>query len=348
MNAEAAVEEDTLTTALADAWDASENSDGTEQQGGEVSEPDSEPGSPEELAASESSPESDKSGDFDTEVQSGEEDAESVNTLAESNEKPPVGLSLEAREAWKDVPDAVKADIVKREKDYEKGIIQYSQQAKRAEGMDRALAPYQQYLQMNGGAGQAIQTLLQTGSGLQMGSPQQKAQIVANLIKQFGVDIKSLDSMLVGEAPTPEVQQQNQFSQMLDQRLGPLQQQLQQYQQRDQYNQQQGQNEVAQEVNQFGTQNEFYSDVRGQMADLLDMAANRGKEMSMDEAYNLACASHPEISKIMNGRASQKSVAGKRNAASSIHGSPGGGGGNAPPNSTLEALNTAWDEAGRM
>jgi hypothetical protein len=327
---EVELEEDTLSSALADAWDASDSTD-------EV---------PVEAAAEEVPAEGEpKSEEW---LRTGEPDANQPEANQPADDKAPDGLSLEAREAWKDVPESVKADIVKRENDYANGIAKHRQATQRVQGMDRALQPYQQYLQMNGGAGQTIQTLLQTGSSLQMGSPHQKAQVVANLIKQFSVDISQLDSMLVGEAPAPEQQQQNQFEQMLNQRLGPMQQQLQGYQQREQQQQHQAQGQVAQEVSAFGTNNEFYNDVRGDMADLLDMAANRGREMSMDEAYNLACSNHPQISKIMNGRVSQKTVTQKRRAASSISGSPGGGMSKGAPNSTMAALNDAWDSAGQM
>jgi hypothetical protein len=212
--------------------------------------------------------------------------------------------------------------------------------------MDRSLAPFQQYFQMNGGAGQTIQGLLQTGASLQMGSPIQKAQMVANIIKQYSVDIKSLDNMLVGEAPSPEVQQQNHVQQAVQQAVAPYQQHMQQIQQQQQYQQQQVQGQVSQEVTNFGANNEFYNDVRGDMADLLDMAANRGREMNMDEAYKLACANHPQISSIMSGRTSQDSVNQKRRAASSISGSPSGAGG-AAAGSMNAALNSAWDNAGR-
>jgi hypothetical protein len=325
------VDEDTLTNALADAWDASESTDDE----------------PETAEASEA--EEGKEKPLNEGWIRRDEDADPLgSSQPEEREGAPVGLSLEAREAWKDVPDAVKADIVKRENDYANGIEKHRQATERVQGMDRALQPYQQYLQMNGGAGETIKTLLQTGSSLQMGSPQQKAQVVANLIQQFGVDIKSLDSMLVGEAPSAESQQQSQLEQMFNQRLAPMQQQLQQYQQRDQQQAQQAQGQVAQEVTQFGSDNEFYNDVRGDMADLLDMAANRNREMSMQEAYNLACNNHPQISKIMAGRTSQNTVNQKRNAASSIQGSPGGSMSKGAPNSTMAALHDAWDSAGRM
>ena len=111
---------------------------------------------------------------------------------------------------------------------------------------------------------------------------------------------------------------------------------------------QQAQGQVANEVNTFGSQNEFYNDVRSDMADLLDMAANRGRKMSMQEAYNTACAAHPQISKVMQSRQSSKSVQQKRQAASSIYGTSGGSMAASAPNSVAAALNDAWDSAGRM
>jgi hypothetical protein len=337
---ESEVEVDDLSTALATAWDESESTDDSQDIEGVQSA--SEPA--EEIS-------SDSGGRTETDEEAVQSDqvVEAVaDTVTDQHEKPPVGLSLEARESWKDTPDAIKADIVKRENDYAAGIEKHRQATERVQGMDKALQPYQQYLQMNGGAGQALQGLLQTGSSLQMGSPIQKAQVVANLIKQFGVDIKSLDSMLVGEAPTPETQQQNQFEQMFNERLAPIQQQLAGYQQREQQQNQQAQGQVAQEVTDFGTNNEFYTDVRGDMADLLDMAANRGRQMNMDEAYRLACANHPQISKIMSGRVSQQTVDSKRKAASSITGSPGGGMQGQGHSDRMGALNDAFDNVGRM
>ena len=68
--------------------------------------------------------------------------------------------------------------------------------------MDQALAPFQQYLAVTGEPpAKTIQGLLQTASILQMGSPVQRANTVASLIKQFGVDIRTLDDVLAGQQP---------------------------------------------------------------------------------------------------------------------------------------------------
>jgi len=263
-----------------------------------------------------------------------------------SLDTPPKGLSPAAREAWKETPEAVRADIARREADYAKGIEKHRANTERVKAMDQALAPFQQYMAVNGGPQQTIGTLLQTGAMLQMGNPTQKAQLVANMIKEFGVDIKALDSLLVGEQP--QADPNSQIDQLLQQKLQPLQQQLQRYQQQEQQAQMRSQQQIQSEVDQFAQQNEFYDDVKMEMADLLDMAANRGRQMTMQEAYEIACSTNPQISKIRQARSSQQVTQQRRAAASSVRGTRGSDGGTQAPSSTRAALEAAWDNAGRM
>ena len=354
MNDETEVQDepmDDLSAALAEAWDASEESDDGSGHDSAVSEPQMESNGVEESVSTD--------GRGTTDNESGvRPEPEEQGVLSQADQEsqsgldlatPPKGLSLEAREAWADVPDAVKSEIAKREQDYSNGIQHYATNAKRAEAMDQTLAPYQQFFQVNGGTGQTIQGLLQTGSVLQMGTPQQKAQTVANIIKQFGVDITALDGMLVGEAPPQEMQAQQHVQNMIDHQLQPMQQQLQHYQQREMQEEQAMQAEVGNTIQQFANDpaNEFYSDVSAQMADLLDMAGNRGQNMSLEDAYRTACMTHPQISEIMKRRADQSQVDQRKQAASSIHGTRGGAGGAATGKSSIEqALNDAWDSQG--
>ena len=274
-------------------------------------------------------------------------DAGGEVAAAETN-GPPVGLSPEAREVWKDTPKAVQEALVQREKQFATGIQKYAEAAKRAEGMDRALQPYQQYLAMNGGP-EHIGALLQTGAGLQMGSPVQKAQTVAKLIKDFGVDISTLDSLLVGDAPPAQAQQQNDTQMAIQQAMAPYQQFMQQQQQQQQMAQQQQGQQVQSEVQAFATNpaNEFYNDVKMDMADLMDMAANRGQNMPMEEAYKRACQMNTGISNILQSRTSANDIAGKVAAAASISGSPGGPGGGKNNPSLGDSIRDAWDNAGR-
>jgi len=354
MNDETEVQDepmDDLSAALAEAWDASEESDDGSGHESTVSQPEMESSGAEESVSADGGGSSDNESGVrpESEEQGITPQADQESQSGVDLSTPPKGLSLEAREAWADVPDAVKSEIAKREQDYSNGIQHYANNAKRAEAMDQTLAPYQQFFQVNGGAGQTIEGLLQTGSVLQMGTPQQKAQTVANIIKQFGVDITALDGMLVGEAPPQEMQAQQHVQNMINQQLQPMQQQLQQYQQREMQEQQAMQAEMGNTIQQFANDpaNEFYADVSAQMADLLDMAGNRGQNMSLEDAYKMACSAHPQISEIMKRRADQSQVDQRKQAASSIHGTRGGAGGAATGKSSIEqALNDAWDSQG--
>jgi len=325
---------------LAEAWDAAEADLPDEEQHDDELHQQSEPA---EIRADNESagPEGSAGGAEDGDLVQGGEAA--TGEAGNEQATPPVGLSPAAREVWNEVPDAVKAEITKREQDYERGIMKYSQNAKRAEMMDQMLGPYQQLFSINGGPGKTLPGLLQVASQLQMGTPQQKASTVASLIKQFGVDIGTLDNLLVGEAPPQEVLQQQTIEQQVQQGIARWQQA--QAAQAQQYTAQQ----VNTELQQFASdpQNEFYADVRSDMADLLDMAARRNQSMTLQQAYERAVQIHPQISQIIAARGQKQNTSMKQRAASSISGAPGGQGGGADVSSTRAALEEAWANAGR-
>lgn len=267
----------------------------------------------------------------------------------EDADKPPVGLSATAREAWKDTPKAVRDEVAKREKDFAMGIQKYAENAQRANQMDQAMAPFQQYFALSGEPpAKTVQTLLSTASTLQMGTPAQKAQTVANLIQQFAVDVPALDHLLSGSDVPRETQEASQIERLLQEKLAPYEQHMAALQAQQAAAAQQGQQQIMSELQQFQSdpKNEFYNDVRGDMADILDMAGKRGQNMTLDEAYRRACMLHPEVSKIMETRNLAPTPQQKR-AASSIKGSSGGSTTEQVGDSVQDALNAAWDAAMR-
>jgi hypothetical protein len=191
-----------------------------------------------------------------------------------------------------------------------------------------------------------------TASQLTAGSPAKKAQVVQNIINEYGVDITMLDSLLAGQpvADDPNAP----LLSAIDERLAPITDFMGTVQQ--------GRHEQAQEVTQeasteLGTfqqaHSEFYEDLREDMADLMEMATNRGRTMSLDQAYDHAANAHPEIGPILKqrvaaeaGKLDPAAVAAKRNAASSIRGSANSGGGPQADGSDTRALMTElWDDA---
>ena len=330
-------EERSLTDDLMDAWAASEGED--DVQPAETEEVSFDGADVPEQRSEEESPESVDSGG----VPIGEQEPEGAEVSGIGQDGgPPVGLSPAAREAWNETPQAVKDHIANYEQRLEGMAQKYGQDHQRVQAMDRALAPYQQFFAVNGGQpSQTVSQVLQTASILQMGTPHQKAALMANMVKQFGVDIGALDSALVGEQPNPEVSQQDMIQQAVNQAVAPFQQHMQQQ------NMQQ-QNAVNSEVAEFARNNEFFNDVRYKMADLMDNAAAQGRSMTTQEAYDEACWGNPEIRQILRDRETQAAMGQKQSAASSISGSPGGPSTPSAPSSLRGAIEAAWGDSGRM
>ncbi len=280
----------------------------------------------------------------------GAEEGDSAQSSQDEDLQPaPMSLPADAREAWKDTPPAMRSAIQKREQQYEQGIRKYAHQAKRAEQMDAKLAPYQPLFSANGNKpGELIDTLLQTATTLQMGSPMQKADMMNRLINNFGVDIQMLDNLIVGNN-TPEMQTQQQMQQMMQ----PFQQQMQQLQtQQQQFYQQQNQQletEALSSVEQFANDpaNEFYNEVSPLMADLMDLEANKGGSLTLQEAYDKAVSMTPAVQAIINSRTTQANLEKKRHAASSTKGSASSEVVDKVPKSLRGSIDAAWDAASR-
>jgi hypothetical protein len=259
----------------------------------------------------------------------------------------PSSLPPAAREAWKDAPEAIKEAMVKREEHYQNGIDKFRSDAGRAQEMDSALRPFEQYLSMNGGTAH-IGDLMRTGASLQMGTQVQKAEQIAGLIQQYGIDINTLDGILSGNGAPAATQQNDAISQQIQQAMQPYQQMAQGFQQQQQQQEQQSQQHVQNEIGTFSSNpdNEFYNDVRADMADILDTAAKHGTEMNLKQAYDRACQLHPEISNVIMARNNQNDLSAKRNAASSLSGTRGGTNSAVPTGSIRETINHVWDNVG--
>ena len=226
--------------------------------------------------------------------------------------EPPKGLSPEAREAWKDAPEAIRKDIQNWEQRQNDLAAKFSEDAKRAQAMDATLQPFNQFFQQNGGAQNVLPGLLQTGMALQYSSPEGRASLFANLLQQFPTDIEKLGSLLSEGWPEPKYDP-NQIQQMIDQRLGQFQ------------NQQYAQS-ANQALEQFASdpKNEFFQDVKGEMANIIDAAVANGRDLSLEDAYKIAVNMRDDIQRVIRSRQSQQQIQQRAPAASLVSGTPGG------------------------
>ena len=197
---------------------------------------------------------------------------------------------------------------------------------------------------------QGLQQVLQSASALYGGTPQQKVETVANLIAQFGVDIGTLDNILTsryenGQAPVPSPQDQilQQVDQRVNQAMAPLHQQQRQAQIE---RQERARSAVVEFAN--DPKNEFYRDVSGYMADIIDVAHAQGRNLTMQQAYDMACQMDPNVQSVLQQRQQRtaQQVAEERQrkeaASSSVSGSPGGQNIPKEPESVADYLEQAW------
>lgn len=264
----------------------------------------------------------------------GEPDKSEITVVGESNDdtssvkqdlKAPVGWSPKARENWSKLPVDVQQQITERESHIAQTMEQAAGDRKAQAAMNELTGNYAQLMATEGVRDpmQAISGLFDSANKMRNGSMEQRAGHIAGLVKYYGIDIGALDSALSGQI-TPQTQQNTQLEQLLDQRMAPINQFMGQLNQQQQQAQQAQMQQAQTEIAAFG--GEFMSDLRMQMADLIDAAAAQGRNLSLEDAYNAAASIHPEISGILAQRkhdadltGQQSQIANKRAAASTIH-----------------------------
>lgn len=91
------------------------------------------------------------------------------------------------------LPPEIKAEIQRREGNYATGVSTYKQEWDRAKPLIDVIAPYQQLLQQHNIQPAAhVKTLLDIHHQLVTGSPQQKASMIANIIKGNNIPYEML------------------------------------------------------------------------------------------------------------------------------------------------------------
>lgn len=238
--------------------------------------------------------------------------------------KPPGSWTPAAREEWANVPAAVKQEVWKREREASRAMTVSAEARKLQQEFAQTIQPYLGFIAAeNSTPLKAVDQMMRTAAVLRVGTAQQKVQLVAQTIKQFGVDLEQLDAVLAGQAQAPTdpatlVQREVQAA------LAPI---LNERRQQSQFAQQRQQQEVMSELEKFATdpKNEFYNDVAPLMADILEVASRNGQQMGLTEAYERATLLHEPVRRVIDARkqreaAQNASIAARRarGAATSV------------------------------
>ncbi len=288
---DSATEEVTTRDALEAAFDA------VEEKGNESNapEPDVKPA------------ESDTGGPSDVSTVS-ESDAATLEVSAEPKKEPaetsgaPVSWSPAAREVWDKVPPDVQKEISKREKEAQTVLNESAQARQIAEQFNGMTQPYQNLFSVRGNTSvQGVQEVLQLANGLQFGNKVQKAEIMAQLFKDFDIDVASVDDLLVGNPLSAD-----EPAGMADMRAR-LDQQEQRFNQQQETVHNERVSTINTEVGDFITKNEFARDLRLDMADFMDVAESKGRKITLQVAYDRALATRPDIQTIIANRKNTES-----------------------------------------
>jgi hypothetical protein len=264
--------------------------------------------------------------------------------------KAPQSWKPGAREVWAKLPTEVRAEVHRRESETAH-VMQETAQARQVHDyLGQLQQTYAPALQAEGvDVLTASANLMQLASRLRFGTPPEKAQMAAQIIRNYGVDVNALADALDGIPAQAQPGQMQQQPMMQDPRVDQLFEQLSAMRQN---REQQIMEKAVTEVEQFGGDKEFFEDVREDMADILDLATKRGIDLPLDQAYERACRLHPEISKVLvaRERAAQAgnlrgSTQRAKDAASSVRGTPSGVS-TAQPNTLRSQIESAMEEVG--
>jgi len=285
----------------------------------------------------------------------GEEGEQVADIVAKSNHKVPAGWDAKSREHWDKIPEEVQAQIAAREDEVARTIHGTLDARKTHEFLSNLSSNYAPVLAAEGVSSpvEAIEGLFKTVSVLRLGSPQQKASQLADIIGTYGIDIGMLDSALSGQGFTndPNGAGNANMEHLIDQKMAPINEVLQRIGQVEQNNASNRQGVADQEVVDFAKDAEFLNDVRSDMADLLDMASARGQDMTLKEAYDKCCAMRPEIQSVLSDRSANQELldgkeraAKKLNAGSSIRGAGGNSSGKGGDMSLRDQISSIWND----
>jgi hypothetical protein len=209
---------------------------------------------------------------------------------------PPVAWKAEAKAAWSALPAHVQAEVHRRETETSNILRETASARNIATQFTETVTPYLPFMRAEGASSplEAIRNLMDVAVQLRTGTAFQKANTLAQLVKTYGVDIEALDSALVGTAAEdPKVAMQQQIDALVQQRMAPFQQLVQQAQAAQQAQQAAIGQEIDAELETFQQSRPHYQTVRGMMADLMEVAQRNNVELTLADAYDQALRLHP-------------------------------------------------------
>ena len=239
-------------------------------------------------------PESPKAGDPESGESDGEEEKKPEPLLKE--DKAPQSWSPAAREKWNQIPDDLRKEIIRREEAAAVGVRQLNERFAPAVKFVESLGPILQEAR-NAGIEPTgyISSVMQTEHALRTADTKGKFNVLLSLADQYGVPLREIINASVGQEVLQKGAQPGQQQMALPPEL------VQELEENRRWRREQEGSRVQSEIVSFSNGKEFFEDVRGQMADLLQS----GVAEDLNDAYDKACWADPNIRKVLIERERQ-------------------------------------------
>lgn len=227
---------------------------------------------------------------------------------APARKGPPPSFRPTVHGHWERVPPEVQDEIWRLEQSTRHLVQNSAQHRKRAERLDQLLGGYKPYIQ--GDEFDWLGSLAQTAVRLQTAPKRDRAAVLAQMARQFDVDVNDLDdalsAVLSGQAVPQQAPQQrhSEAPHPLETKVQALEQQLQHM-------------SLAPMVEAFTREAEFLDEpmpgredlrVRDMVAHHLRVAAHSGIALTPQEAYAQVIATHPTVQAVMRQRDESKAA----------------------------------------
>jgi hypothetical protein len=257
--------------------------------------------------------------------QTEESQSEPQKTPASQEDQPPQSWRADEAQAWKDVPAAAKAAIIRREADVAKIAGQNDNERMFGREMADIFRPFVPEIQAAGANPQtALKVLLDNHNALRSNDPNVKLGKARLLLAQYGIDPAQLAQPDPNSPPPHVIQLQNEIEQLKARLANPQGQQFAPLPPSAE------ESNIAAEIEAFRANpaHPHFDAVGPVMGRLLETEA----APDLESAYQMAVAADPVLRSTATApqRTQEEKTAAARKAASSVTGSPGNPGNPTP------------------
>ncbi len=215
-----------------------------------------------------------------------------VDPLVPAVDRPPQSWKNEAKGVWSALPLEARQEVMRRERETSRVLQEAAAYRQQIGSIQEVIKPHLDRINQvyQGNPITALSNLLGIERTLFSGTPQDKINLVASLIREFKVDLPALDATLVGQPIPQETQQLSHLEQLINQRLQPVMSFVEQQRASQEAQSAKATQELETTVAQMAVDPAYpyFEEVREDMADLIDMAGKKGLYLSLPDAYNKA------------------------------------------------------------